>query len=395
MLVITCVAISAIPIGIIGGIQGFKYTSMMLIGLIFLVTFIVSLTISIFITRPIERLTKNINEISKGKLDVNLSSSELHEINNLVNSLNRIMASLKLAIHKVGVKKGEIFEDAIKTKEQTEKKQRQILNCIRGWAWEVDSKGNFTFCSDNINYIQGFDTKEVIGKSIFDFIAAEDVKNFRNTFIESSRKKQPILNFKKNNIHRSGRKICVITNCFPVYDNCDNFVGYRGVDNDITSEKINELNLQKLELELTELKTEMSDLLNEYDKRYNGNINGLQTNVSEKQGKWNELEMDSVLIFDENANILDCNSCMVNSLGYSKDEILSRNIADFDVLDSKDDILKKIIKTKKNGSITFKTIHRKKDGSSILVHENFQYLPDKNRYKAIVRQDYFFKKTPR
>jgi len=86
---------------------------------------------------------------------------------------------------------------------------------------------------------------------------------------------------------------------------------------------------------------------------------------------------------------------MVNSLGYSKDEILSLNIADFDVLDSKDDILKKIIKTKKNGSITFKTIHRKKDGSAILVHENFQYLPDKNRYKAIVRQDYFFKKSPR
>ena len=395
MLVITCVAISAIPIGIIGGIQGFKYTSMMLIGLIFLVTFIVSLTISIFITRPIERLTKNINEISKGKLDVNLSSSELYEINNLVNSLNRIMASLKLAINKVGVKKGEIFEDAIKTKEQTEKKQRQILSSIRGWAWEVNSKGNFTFCSDNIKYIQGYDTKDVIGRSIFDFVAAEDVKNFRNTFIESSRKKQPILNFKKNNIHRSGKKICVITNCFPVYDNCDNFVGYRGVDNDITSEKINELKLQKLELELTDLKTEMSDLLNEYDNRYNGKINNLQTNIGEKQGKWNELEMDSVVIFDENANILDCNSGMVNSLGYSKDEILSLNIADFDVLDSKDDILKKIIKTKKNGSITFKTIHRKKDGSAILVHENFQYLPDKNRYKAIVRQDYFFKKSPR
>jgi PAS domain S-box-containing protein len=387
------VAVSAIPIGIIGGIQGFKYTSMLLIGLIFLVTFIVSLTISIYITRPIERLTKNINEISKGKLDVNLSSSELYEINNLVNSLNRIMASLKLAIHKVGVKKGEIFEDAIKTKEETEKKQKEILNSIKGWAWEVDSKGNFTFCSDNIKKILGFHAKEVMGKSIFDFVAAEDVKNFRNTFIESSKKKQPILNFEKHNIHRSGEKMCVVTNCFPVYDNFDNFVGYRGVDNDITSEKIYELKVQKLDLELTELKTEMADLLNEYEKRYDEKIHGLRSKSSDKNAKWLEHDMDSVLIFDENANILDCNTCMVNSLGYSKDEMLSQNIADFDVLDSKDEIIRKINKTKKNGSLTFKTIHQKKDGSAILVHENFQYIPDKNRYKAIVRQDYFFKKT--
>ena len=41
LLVIMCLAISAIPIGIIGGFQGFRYTSIMLIGLIFLVTFFV------------------------------------------------------------------------------------------------------------------------------------------------------------------------------------------------------------------------------------------------------------------------------------------------------------------------------------------------------------------
>ena len=166
-----CLAVSTIPIGIIGGIEGFQSKSMMLIGLIFLVTFVVSLAISYLITRPIEKLTKNIDKISKGKLDVNLEPSEIYEINNLTDSLNRIMASLKLAIHKVGVKKGEIFEDAIKAKEAVEKKQNDLLDSITGWAWETDSKGTYTFCSSNISKLLGYTSKEIIGKSFFDFIS--------------------------------------------------------------------------------------------------------------------------------------------------------------------------------------------------------------------------------
>ena len=138
---------STIPIGIIGGIEGFQSESMVLIGLMFLVTFFVSLAISYFITRPLEQLTKNITKISKGKLDVNLEQSEIYEIDNLTDSLNRVMASLKLAIHKVGVKKGEIFEEAVKAKEIVEQRQEDLLNSISGWAWETDAKGVYRFCS--------------------------------------------------------------------------------------------------------------------------------------------------------------------------------------------------------------------------------------------------------
>ena len=150
LLVILCLAVSTIPIGIIGGIEGFQSESLVLIGIIFLVTFFVSLAISYFITRPLEQLTKNITKISKGKLDVTLEESEIYEINNLTDSLNRVMASLKLAIHKVGVKKGEIFEDAVKAKETVEQRPEDLLNSIYGWAWETDAKGVYTFCSKNV-----------------------------------------------------------------------------------------------------------------------------------------------------------------------------------------------------------------------------------------------------
>ena len=70
-----------IPIGIIGGIQGFQSKSIMLIGLIAVVTFVTSIIVSYLISRSIENLTKNIDELSRGKLDVELEKSEIYEIN--------------------------------------------------------------------------------------------------------------------------------------------------------------------------------------------------------------------------------------------------------------------------------------------------------------------------
>lgn len=111
-----------------------------------------------------------------------------------------------------------------------------------------------------------------------------------------------------------------------------------------------------------------------------------------KDEKWSEREFDSVFIFDENANILDCNNQMYKKLGYTKSELKNLNMSDIDALESKKDILEKIKKVKKDGVLTFKTIHKRKDGSKLLVDENLQYLKEKNEFKGIAREDCFLKK---
>lgn len=205
-----------IPVGIITGINGFESTSLLLIGLIILVTFVISYIIAYFISRSIEKLTKKIDEISKGKLDVNLEKSEIYEINQLTESLNRIMASLKLAVMKVGVKKDEIFKN----------------------------------------------------------------------------------------------------------------------DNPLS-----------------------------------------------------EVGFNSFLTIDENADILECDDKIYKKLGYSKDEILNLNLSDFDALESKETLIKKINDVKEQGSISYKTIFKKKDGSPFLVYENISYLPEENKFKCLIRED--------
>ncbi len=391
LLVILCLAVSTIPIGIISGIEGFQSESMVLIGLIFLVTFFVSLAASYFITRPLEQLTKNITKISKGKLDVNLEQSEIYEINNLTDSLNRVMASLKLAIHKVGVKKGEIFEEAVKAKETVEQRQEDLLNSISGWAWETDSKGVYTFCSKNVSNLLGYTPKDMVGKSLFDFMIPEDVKKTKPIFNEACKNKKLIKNLKSINVKKDGGEIYIITNGFPFFDENGNLLGYRGVDTDITGEKIAYEKISELKRELNDLRMEITGLLNE--RETGKTIGSTDTDRKQFDEKWSEHEFDSVFLFDEKANIIDCNENMAKRLGYSKSEMLTLNMTDFDALETKSDLMEKINQAKKDGVYSFKTIHKRKDGSAILVQENIQYFKNKKAFKCIVREDYSLKKS--
>ncbi len=169
---------------------------------------------------------------------------------------------------------------------------------------------------------------------------------------------------------------------------------FERVDTDIITQKNKENKIKKLKFDLSELKMKIKRLLNPLEeKRFKNKIKLSEQNNTKLDDKWSEHEFDSVFIFDENANILDCNENMSKRLGYTKSEILSLNLSDIDVLESKKDILDKIKKTKKDGVFSFKTIHKRKDGSAILVYENLQYNKNKNQFKSIVREDYSLKKS--
>jgi len=374
----------------IGGIQGFESYSMLLIGLIVLVTLSFSVALSYFISRSIEKLTGRIDEISKGRLDVQLEKSDIYEINKLTDSLNRVMASLKLAIHKVGVKKGEIFEDTIREKEVVEEKYGDLLDSIAGWAWEIDPKGTITTCSKNVLKSLGYKPGEMIGKSIFKFMPSDEAKKSRNIFNEAGNKNEPICNVESWYVGKTGDKVCMMTNCLPFFDGDNNLLGYRGVDVDITAGKLSDEKIKELNKEMEDLKDRIAQLLNKNRKKPGRKIVSIDKNFD---GQWSEHEFDSVFLFDENANILDCNENMYKKLGYTKSEILSLNISDFDILESKKDIFNKIQEAKKKGNISFKSIHKRKNGTSVLVYENMQYLKNKNMFKCIAREDiYSFKK---
>ena len=74
----------------------------------------VSFFIEIYIRMSINRLDKELQEISRGNLKIELKKSKIKEFNNLINSFERILVSMKLAI-------AQTKQENRKGKEETEK----------------------------------------------------------------------------------------------------------------------------------------------------------------------------------------------------------------------------------------------------------------------------------
>ncbi len=88
---------------------------------------IVAIIYSTYVSKQIKKLTMDINKITKGKFDIQLKKSSISEIQSLNDSLNRILASLKLAVLRSG-KNEEYFGigDLAKQKENIEEMYKKL-----------------------------------------------------------------------------------------------------------------------------------------------------------------------------------------------------------------------------------------------------------------------------
>lgn len=364
----------------ISGLQGLEIATLFL-GLILFITLAVAFVVSYLITIPLEKLTRNIDEISKGNLEVELEKSEIYEINNLTDSLDRVMASLKLAINKVGVKKEEIFIEAVKAKEEAEAKYEILLKKIDGWVWEIDKNGICTKCSPKITNTLGYSPKQLIGKEIFRFLPAEDANKFKDIIHVLSQQKTETANkldlywTNQDNPHH----VWVRSFCVPVFTAAGDFQGLRCFSRDATEYHIAESKIAELENKLSETYKQLHEVLQKhpYEKQ---TISPVVETVSQQ-------DFDYMILFDENTKIIDCTEDIQKKLGYNKQEMLSLNFSDVLYLDSLNDIKASLEEIKKQGTIQLKNIHKKKDGSSIFVSEHIRYLKDRNLFICMVKQD--------
>ncbi|MBX3008777.1 MAG: PAS domain S-box protein [Melioribacteraceae bacterium] len=135
---------------------------------------------------------------------------------------------------------------------ESEKRFKAIVECTSDWVWEIDEKGKYCFCSENVENLLGYKAEEILGKTPFDLMLPEDVEKNKKAFFDILAAKDAIEDFENWNLHKDGRKICLLTNGFPIFDEKGNVIGYKGADKDITERKQNELLLQKKSEEIAE-----------------------------------------------------------------------------------------------------------------------------------------------
>ena len=122
---------------------------------------------------------------------------------------------------------------------------KRMVESSQDWFWEFDENANFTYASPRIKKLLGYEPEEVIGLNAFDLMSAEEAERVREHFDPIADKYLPFSNLVNINIHKDGHEVVIESNGTPIFDETDQFRGYRGVDRDITERKQVEEDLSK------------------------------------------------------------------------------------------------------------------------------------------------------
>ncbi len=120
---------------------------------------------------------------------------------------------------------------------ESETRLQDIAFCGGDWIWEVDLSGRYTYASENVVDILGYYPDEIIGRTPFDLMAAEESERVAAIFAEIVSKQEKITDLDNWGVHKKGHHICLRTNGVPVFDANGQLTGYRGVDKDVTAQK--------------------------------------------------------------------------------------------------------------------------------------------------------------
>ncbi len=182
-----------------------------------------SVLLIFFIHQTIKKPVNTIIHPLKKKQQPNYQGIDVFEF--LSNSISGMMDSLK----------------------QSEEKYRSVVETATGFVWELDHKGNYTFVSETIKDILGYDSKEVLGKSPFFTMDDKERDRMITLLSEKTSNSLPFENIVNENKHKNGEIVFLESAGVPVFDKDNKQIGYRGINRDVTRQLRADEELKELE----------------------------------------------------------------------------------------------------------------------------------------------------
>ena len=209
------------------------------------------------------------------------------------------------------------IEEALK---EREKRFSDIVENALEWIWEVNADGKYIYSSPVVEQILGYKQKDILTKYFYDLFVPEEREDLKKAAFEAFAQRQPIKNFINKNVRKDGRTVYLMTSGVPVFDEDNNWTGYRGVDTDITE-----------------------------------NIQAEQA-LKESEEKFSKAFFSSpeimVIINQENRQYIEVNDSFLKTTGYSRDEIKGHKIEELVMLENREDEAKMSRLFEEQGKVT-------------------------------------------
>ncbi|HBG47099.1 MAG TPA: hypothetical protein DDW94_08945 [Deltaproteobacteria bacterium] len=133
---------------------------------------------------------------------------------------------------------------------RSEDKFRALVETSYDLVWETDENAVYTYVSPRVKQMLGYEQHEVLGRPFWDFMLPDEAERVREEFARVSAARQPLSLLENVNLSKDGRCIVLETSGAPVFDSKGAFLGYRGIDRDVTGKKLAEEALRRSEASL-------------------------------------------------------------------------------------------------------------------------------------------------
>lgn len=234
--------------------------------------FIVSIFIASSFSEPIEKLQLAAEAIAHGKFEEDVKITGCKEIESLSESINFMRNAIS---------------ENLKMLKRSEERFRNLTESISDFIWEIDENTICRYASPNVEELLGYRPEEVVGKVPFAFTDRDDKDSDKAILETLIKSRKPFKNVLHRFRHKNGSIVTIESNGVPIFDNNGKFMGYRGIDRDVTGRyklekeredliaklQNNKADLEKAKEELTAKTTELiraNKELKEINKEFEG-----------------------------------------------------------------------------------------------------------------------------
>lgn len=252
-----------------------------------------------------------------------------------------------------------LLGDAVERAEalnQSEARIKDFTNIPNQRFWETDEDHIFTYVSGGIGRTFMSTIDDAIGKKRWELpgvTAPEEAWRAHKADIAARR---PINDFRCTQTDAAGNLTHLNINGRPFYDENDNFRGYRGTTTNITQQ------------------VEAARAVEQSEEKYRHLF---------------EFAEDSIFIVDTDTfRFLDVNRAAARRLGYTTGELIGKLVVDINAEDFRpEETARRLERIREEGSLTFETVHVRKDGSKLPVEISSRFVSYGNRevLESIVR----------
>jgi PAS domain S-box-containing protein len=119
---------------------------------------------------------------------------------------------------------------------ESENRFRDVAEAAGEFIWEIDRDGRYTFLTDRVNQVLGYNPSELIGKTPFELMPTREAEWVLARWMKFAEEKI-LSNFEFQALHKDGRTVWLEMSAKPFYDSSGRHLGYRGACLDISARK--------------------------------------------------------------------------------------------------------------------------------------------------------------